>query len=58
MPDREKVTPLYDLEARLRSLGTLPGSFVIGIFDCCRDAFDQTIFPPKEMRGAGNDKTE
>jgi hypothetical protein len=58
MPDREKETPLYDLEGRLRSLGSLPGSFVIGIFDCCRDAFDQTIFPPVESRGVGSDKTE
>ena len=58
MSDREKETPLYDLEGRLRSLGSLPGSFVIGIFDCCRDAFDQTIFPPVESRGAPSDKTE
>ena len=54
MPDSEKVTPLYDLEARLRSLGSLPGSFVIGIFDCCRDAFDQSIFPPVESRGGNS----
>ena len=58
MPDRTKVTPLYDLEGKLRGLGSLQGSFVIGIFDCCRDAFNQSIFPPVESRGVGNNKTE
>ena len=58
VPDREKKSPLYDLEGRLRALGSIPGSFVIGIFDCCRDAFDQTIFPPVELRGVGSEETE
>ena len=39
------------MEARLRALGNLDNSYVIGIFDCCRDAYDERIFPPKADRG-------
>ena len=46
MPDPKSKKPLYNLEARLRALGNLGNSFVIGILDCCRDPFNQSIFPP------------
>ena len=46
MPDSKKKIPLYNLESRLRSLGELDNSFVIGIFDCCREAYDEGMFPP------------
>ena len=51
MPDPQLKIPLYNLEARLRALGNLDNSYVIGIFDCCRDAYNEAIFPPKEGRG-------
>ena len=29
----------YPLEGNLRSMGALPGAYVIGVFDCCRAEF-------------------
>ena len=59
MPDPSERIPLYNLENRLRALGTLDNSFVIGIFDCCRDAYDESIFPPVANRGGdGNQNKE
>ena len=31
----------YPLEGNLRALGAVPGAYVVGVFDCCRAAFDQ-----------------
>ena len=56
MPDPSKKIPLYNLEARLRALGSLDNSFVIGIFDCCREAYDESIFPPVATRGGDGNK--
>ena len=57
MPD--PVKPLYNLEQRLCALGSLDDSFVIGIFDCCREAYDEGIFPPVATRGGdGNEEQE
>ena len=59
MPDANSKKPLYNLEARLRALGNLDNSFIVGIFDCCRDAFDQSIFPPAVTKGiVGKQNTE
>ena len=59
MPDSKKKNPLYNLESRLRSLGDLDNSYVIGIFDCCREAYDEGMFPPMASRGGdGNDERE
>ena len=58
MPDPQQKKPLYNLEARLRALGSLDNSFVIGIFDCCRDAFDKSIFPPDTAATRGGDGDE
>ena len=56
MPDDQRKIPLYNLESRLRALGDLDNSFVIGIFDCCREAYDEAIFPPVKTRGGdGNE---
>lgn len=57
MPDRSKKVPLYNLESRLRAMGQEDNSFVIGIFDCCREAYDEGIFPPVQTRG-GNANEE
>ena len=54
MPDPNVKIPLYNLEDRLRALGNLDKSFVIGIFDCCRDAYTESIFPPVETRGGNS----
>ena len=51
MPDPQQRIPLYNLELRLRALGNLDNSFVIGVFDCCREAYDEGMFPPEETRG-------
>lgn len=51
MPDPQK--PLYNLENRLCALGELDNSFVIGIFDCCREAYDESKFPSIATRGIG-----
>ena len=32
-------------------MGNLDNSFVIGIFDCCREAYNEGVFPPKADRG-------
>ena len=59
MPDPSKKIPLYNLEARLRSLGEMDNSFVIGIFDCCREAYNAGIFPPVATRGGdGNEERD
>ena len=31
----------YPLEGNLRALGAVPGAYVVGVFDCCRAAFEQ-----------------
>ena len=51
LPDSKKRIPLYNLEARLRALSNLDNSFVIGIFDCSRYAYDEDMFPPVATRG-------
>lgn len=33
----------YPLESNLRVLGTRPGAFVIGLFDCCRSKFTRQM---------------
>ena len=58
MPDPKSKIPLYNLEARLRSLGQLDNSFVIGIFDCCREAFDKSVFPPEAATRGGDGNEE
>ena len=59
MPDDQRKIPLYNLESRLRALGDLDNSFVIGIFDCCREAYDESMFPPVKTRGGdGNEKRD
>ena len=32
-------------------MGELDNSFVIGIFDCCREAYDVNMFPKVTTRG-------
>ena len=54
MPDRQVKIPLYNLEARLQALGILDNSYVIGIFDGCRDGYCEDIFPPMATRGCGS----
>ena len=40
-------------------MGEEDNSFVIGIFDCCRDAYTKDMFPQKAMRGVkGNEEPE
>ena len=46
--DPPKGIPLFPLENRLRSLGEETNSFVIGIFDCCREPYNETMFKPFE----------
>ena len=59
MPDSQKKIPLYNLESRLRALGEMDNSFVIGIFDCCREAYDTEIFPLVATRGGdGNEEKD
>ena len=59
LPDSSKKIPLYNLEARLRAMGEEDNSFVIGIFDCCREAYDENMFPKVQTRGGdGNEKNE
>ena len=59
LPDASKKTPLYNLEARLRAMGQEDNSYVIGIFDCCREAFNQDMFPKVATRGGdGNEERE
>ena len=52
VPDPQK--PLYNVEAKLRYLGSLDKSYVIGVFDCCREAYNEDILPP----GIDNEKTD
>ena len=60
MPDASKKVPIYNLEARLRALSNLDNSYVIGLFDCSRDAYDEGMFPPQEATrgGDGNEERE
>ena len=59
MPDATKKIPLYNLEARLRAMGEEDNSYVIGIFDCCREAYDEGMFPPVATRGGdGNEERD
>ena len=51
MRDKDNKTPLYNLENSLRAMGAQENSYVIGIFDCCRELYQQTHFKPVEMRG-------
>ena len=37
--DADARRPRFPLESLLRNLGTSPGAFVIGVFDCCRENF-------------------
>ena len=43
MPDSQKKIPLYNLESRLRAMGEEDNSYVIGIFDCCREAISPAM---------------
>ena len=45
---------LYPLEAMIRMIGRLPGSFVIGIFDCCREA----VTSKTKFRGSSDNEEE
>ena len=45
---------LYPLEDELRVLSRMDNSFVVCIFDCCRDTYSDSLTPPIESRG-GND---
>ena len=59
LPDPSKKIPLYNLEARLRAMGEEDNSYVIGIFDCCREAYDENMFPKVQTRGNdGNEENE
>ena len=59
LPDASKKIPLYNLEARLRAMGEEDNSYVIGIFDCCREAYDENMFPKVHTRGNdGNEENE
>ena len=39
-------------------MGDLPNSFVIGIFDCCREAFNEAMFKKVAMRGGSDNENE
>ena len=41
MPDDQAQIPLYNLENKLRTLGSQENSFVIGLFDCCREPYNK-----------------
>ena len=58
MPDKSMKIPLYNLEGRLRSLGGLDNSYVIGIFDCCRDKYTEDIFHHEVVKQRGEPGTE
>ena len=59
LPDASKKIPLYNLESRLRAMGEEDNSYVIGIFDCCREAYNEEIFPPVQTRGLdGNEEQD
>ena len=42
MPDSEEALPLYNLEHTIRAMGKMANSYVIAIFDCCREAYNET----------------
>ena len=54
LPDPSK--PLYNLENTIRALGQQDNSFAIGIFDCCRDPYDQNMYPKKKDRGGDDNE--
>ena len=57
MRDDQNKTPLYNLENSLRAMGAQADSYVIGIFDCCRELYSQSHFKPVEMRnGVGTEE--
>ena len=57
LPDASKKIPLYNLESTLRALGEEDNSYVIGIFDCCWEAYDENMFPKVQTRGGdGNEE--
>ena len=61
MPDDQAPIPLYNLENKLRTLGSQENSFVIGLFDCCREPYNdksQSMFKPKATRGVNEEKKE
>ena len=58
VPDASKKIPLYNLENRLRAMGQEDNSFVIGVFDCCREAYNEGIFPPVAGATRGGDGNE
>ena len=60
MPDDEAKLPLFNLENNLRMLGQEDKSFVIGVFDCCREPYNersQSLFKHMATRG-GNEETK
>jgi hypothetical protein len=38
-----KLTYRFPLEKELRTIGKIPGAYVIGIFDCCRTNVDPAL---------------
>ena len=56
LPDAK--SPLYNLENTLRNLSQLDNSYVIGIFDCCREAFNEAMFKKVAMRGGSDNENE
>ena len=58
LPDASKKIPLYNLEARLRAMGQEDNSYVIGIFDCCREKYNEANFPKLALRGDGDANEE
>ena len=59
LPDSSKKIPLYNLENRLRAMGQEDNSYVIGIFDCCREAYNEDNFPLVVTRGGdGNEERD
>ena len=61
MPDGQIRTPIYNLESAIRSLGARENSYVIGIFDCCREPYNEktkSMFEPTATRGGDGEKRE
>ena len=57
MVDSQDKPPLYNLENAARTLGHQENSYVIAVFDCCREPYDQSKFKPVTMRsGVGNEE--
>ena len=42
----------FPLEMHLRTLGTIPGAWVVGVFDCCRENF---VLPGRDSGNGDND---